>query len=109
MENSHLKNTINLLLRNYKSLSNSLSIWIPLDIELMWLRWESKEYIKSKMKNILSLLPFYIFEWQIRWMNFSDELYSSIWRNTSYWAPYALSLNTDDEENDNDDDDWLPF
>ena len=84
MENNHLENTIKLLIKNIKNAYEVLNNWSPfkwveaisMNIDSDNIKYRAKEYIKNNMEK----LPYYIFEAQIRWMDFSELLQDLVWR-----------------------------
>lgn len=109
MEDEHLKNTIDLIIKNIENYFNMLKNKEELDINniIYWRRNFTKAELKNFIKNSSERLVFYIFEAQIRWYDYSEKLQKVFWRNGKIEQNY-ISL-PQNKENDYLDYDEVPF
>ena len=105
MDNDHLVNTINLIIKQIKDWQEILESWFSksnLDAILSWytspkLKEKAEDVIKRNLKN----LPYYIFEATIRWISYTNEL-QWLFARESWLGKDNLYLWNNYDDNDDD-------
>ena len=106
MKESHLLNTIGFFIKQIKHSKKILDGgWLD-SIEGIALGVDSddaKEYAKRSIKKFMEVLPDYVFEATVRWLDTSPALQSLLWRSARALVPASdlmLPLPDKDDEED---------
>lgn len=114
MENWHLVNTINKMIRTYtdtlEKISHVMGSVTPKEMQID-LYDKVEDGRRYTLKNIYNRLPHYIFEANIRWMNFNDQIKEMLLGRDCKFAFMSRKIIHDANQPPvyNPDDDDLPF
>ena len=111
MSEQHLNHTISMHLRNieenYQLLTWDKKVTIN---SLLYERDIDFDEVKRRVKQIDTILPFYIMEASIRWIDFSEQLQKVYWRTDKLVTNNLLLDSWDeDEEDEYEDEDELKY